>query len=300
MNKNIFLALALLASLAEAKPRNKPQFASHTILWQISDGLAEPESAQYDPKSQAVYISNVAGTPTEKDGRGWITKADVSGKVLGAQWVSQLNAPKGMRFHGNKLYVADIDELVEIDVKKDKVLRKIPVAGAKLLNDVEIGPWGNIYVSDTLGSRIYRVTPKGDAEVFAEGDALQSPNGLFIHKGKLYVAAWGLTTDWTTKTPGSLLSIDLKTKKIEPVTQPLGNLDGLERSPDGSWLVSDWVAGKIFKVSPKGQAKELLSGFQGSADLGYIRQRNMLIVPRMKENRVTAYLLAQPLPKNKK
>lgn len=270
------------------------------VLWQISEGLAEPESVLQDSKSKAIYISNVAGNATDKDGRGWITKADLSGKLIVPQWVSGLNAPKGLAVRHGKLYAADIDEIVEIDIKKGEILRRIPVAGAKLLNDVVIDTWGKIYVSDTLGGKIYQVDLKDGASVFAEGDDLESPNGLALSKGRLCVAAWGLTTDWTTKTPGRIYCINLKTKEKEKISEPLGNLDGLVAAGEGSWYVSDWVAGKIFRVSRSGKAKMVLMGFQGSADIAGVEKRGLLLIPRMKENRVTAYDLARKRPHGRK
>jgi hypothetical protein len=290
------LLLLVLSIPAQAKPKDPPP-PYNSIVWQIADGLSQPESALYDPHSKFIYISNVAGQPHEKDGKGWITKADLNGKVLGAQWVSGLNAPKGMRVRGHKLYVADVDEIVEIDVKKGAILRKIPVPGALLLNDLDTDNWGNLWVSDTMGSKIFKVTQKGEVETFAEGPQLESPNGLFVKSGKIFVAAWGpeIKQDWSTKGPGKLYALDLKTKAMTPVVEALGNLDGLEPARDGSWLVSDWVAGKVYRVSG-GKAQMILSGFGGSADLGYIPGRDILLLPRMKENRVTAYRLS-PVPK---
>lgn len=292
------LALLLAADL-QAKPKAAAP-KTPGIVWQVSEGLSEPESALYDGAHKCVYISNVAGKPHEKDGKGWITKVSASGKVMGAQWVSGLNAPKGMRRRGNRLFVADIDEIVEIDVKKGEVTRKIKVEGAQLLNDVDTDAWGNVWVSDTMGSRIYKLPSGGDkAELFMEGPELESPNGLFIKKGKIFVAAWGLAApDWSTKTPGRLLAVDIGDKTIEALTEPLGNLDGLEPTKDGAWLVSDWSAGKVYRVAG-GKAQVILSGFKGAADIGYTSKGDLLLVPRMGENRVTAYRLSR-LPKPKK
>ena len=107
------------------------------------------------------------------------------------------------------------------------------------------------------------------------------------------VAAWGLTTDWSTKTPGRLYALDLNTKALTPITAALGNLDGLEQDQDGRWIVSDWAAGKVLRVSPQGKIETILSGFKGPADLGYDARRNILYLPRMQENRVSAFDLSR-------
>ncbi len=276
---------ALFAAVPEAE---KP-----TPAWEIREGISQPESAYFDAESGYLFISNVAGSPAEKDGRGWITKALPNGEVVEAKWVSGLNAPKGMRSRGGKLYVTDIDRLVVIDIKEGSLLRSISVKDAKFLNDVAIGPKGKIYISDTLQSRIYRVTPKGRVSVFSKGEKLESPNGLYVRWGRLYIAAWGYTSDWSVKEPGRLLAVGLRKRKVWSLSFPLGNLDGLEAYGD-DWLVSDFVAGKVYKILRKGKVETILEGFKGSADIGVIPSQNLVIVPRMNENIVSAYDIGAP------
>ncbi len=284
MRLSVLVALAaLVPPPAAAEPFGEP-------VWEIREGLAQPESAYFDKSSKFLFISNVAGDSGARDGKGWIMKADLEGKVHGAQWVSGLNAPKGLRAHKDVLYVADIDDIVAVSIKTGVVLRRISAPGARMLNDVATDSQGNVYVSDTLGSRIYHMTPKGKVTVFAEGPELGSPNGLAVHQNELHVASWGYTQDWTTKTAGKLYVLDLKSKAISRATNPLGNLDGLELGPRGEWLVSDWVAGKVMRVTSQG-AEVLGRGFQGSADFGWVPDRKLLILPRMKENIVSAYIV---------
>jgi sugar lactone lactonase YvrE len=272
--------LALGATTAQAAP-----------VWEITEGLAQPESAWFDAASGALFISNVAGSPGEKDGQGWISRADAEGRMVKARWVEGLNAPKGLRSFGGKLYAADIDELVEIDIAGAVVSRRLKAPGALMLNDVAVDGLGSVYVSDTLGSSIYRFTQRGEAFVFAQGPELESPNGLCFLGDKLYVAAWGLAKpDWSAAKPGRLLAVDVKTKAVSVVGAPEGNLDGVENWK-GGWLVSDFVAGKVFQRDAKGKVKTLLSGFKGAADLGLIESRKLLVLPKMQENKVTAYTL---------
>jgi len=216
-----------------------------------------------------------------------------SGKILDVNWVTGLNAPKGMRAHKGVLWVSDIDEVVSINIKTGKILNKIKIKGAKFLNDIAITKAGIVFVSDTLNSSIYQIE-NNKWKLFLSGKDLESPNGLLIRGKKLIVAAWGFTQDWSTKTLGRVYAIDLKTKVKTVITKkPLGNLDGLEIDYNGDYLVSDWVAGKVFKVTSGGKIKTLFSGFKGSADIGFLGSKKMLVVPRMAENIVTAYDLSK-------
>ena len=60
--------------------------------------------------SEPVVIA-LDGAPAEKDGKGSIGKVGLDGKIIQAEWVTGLNAPKGMAITGNSLWVADVDRL---------------------------------------------------------------------------------------------------------------------------------------------------------------------------------------------
>lgn len=259
--------------------------------WSGCDNCSEPESAYYDQATDTIFISNVGGAPDGKDGKGWIQKVDSGGKMKGSQWVTGLNAPKGMRSHNGTLWVSDIDEVVAIDIASGKITKKIAISGAKFLNDVVTATDGTVYVSDTFGNKIF-VIKNDKAEVFVEGEQTDGPNGLLIDGNELVVAAWGIAApDWSTKVPGKLFSFNLESKKKTIITEKsLGNLDGLEKFGK-DYLVSDWKAGKVFRVSPKGKAMLLYYGMKGAADIGLINSQKTLIIPRMGENQITAYKL---------
>jgi hypothetical protein len=254
-----------------------------TEAWKVQ-GLSNPESALSDPGQGVIYVSNVAGDPGAKDGKGFITRLSQDGKVEALEWATGLNAPKGMALVGDRLYVSDIDQLVAIDTKTGKVAKTWPAAGAKFLNDVAADESGRIYVSDMATNQIW--TLDGDSlSVWVEDAALENPNGIKVADGKLIVATWGkMEPDWSTKVPGRLMTIDLASKKIEPLSsQPVGNLDGLEPDGAGGWYLSDWMAGGLFHASADGTATQIMDLKQGSADIGIIPSEKILLVPMMNE-----------------
>lgn len=81
-------------------------------LWQVDKGLKNPESAYYDVESGFIFVSNVAGDPTQSDGKGWISKLSKEGKMLSEKWVSGLNAPKGLRSREGYLWATDRKSVV--------------------------------------------------------------------------------------------------------------------------------------------------------------------------------------------
>lgn len=270
-----------------------PAFAKVQKVWELSSGLAAPESTYYDPSSKTIFISNISGEGTAKDGNGWIMQVGADGKVLAEKWAEGLNAPKGMRSKGGKLWVSDIDRVLKFDVKTKKLEKTFDVAGAKFLNDVAIDANGNVYVSDTMTNKIHVI--KGDkVEVFIEGKEVEAPNGLLVGGPYLRVVTWGtgVKEDWSAKAPGVAYNINLKTKKKTPLLEPLGQLDGIEvlNKKLGGMVVSDWVKGNVYRTSKSLKPVEtLLEGLKGAADIGYIADQNLLLVPEMGANKVTAY-----------
>ena len=213
------------------------------------------------------------------------------GKLITLKWIEGLDAPKGMALHGDKLFVSDIDQLVEIDTKAGKIANRYPGAGGKFFNDLAVDKDGRIYVSDMAANKIWRLDG-GKFEVWLDSADLKSPNGLLVQGDQLIVAAWGVMTDgFATKVPGHLLTVSLADKSIKNHGEgmPIGNLDGLEPLGDSKFLVSDWMVGKVYRVGPKGKATELLSLSQGTADLGYVAATKTMYLPMMKDGKVIGY-----------
>ena len=255
------------------------------------DSLAQPESIVLLEGRNVYFISNVSGQPGEKNGLGFITKADAQGKVLKEKWATGFNAPKGLAIYANKLYVADIDVVKVIDVNDGGLLATFVAEGATFLNDVEIDAEGTVYVSDTFGGNaIYRIKDN-KISLWLKSDKLNYPNGLKLKNGNLYVASWGVVTDpatFGTDVPGKLMAVSINTKEITDVTGPIGNLDGLVRYNDG-FIVSDWIAGKLIKVSDTGEITEILKLTPGSADLFINEEEQLLLVPQMLDNGLNFY-----------
>ncbi len=251
-------------------------------MWETA-GFKNPESALFDAEARTVYVSNVNGEGTAKDGNGFISKVSPDGKVVAMDWVTGLDGPKGLAKVGGKLYVADIDKLAEIDIASGKVVKTYDAKDAKFLNDVAADAAGTIYVSDMATNTIWRLSG-GTFEVFLNDAKLEGPNGLLVEGDTLLVGAWGVMTDgFATKVPGHLKAVSLKDKTITSRGDgaPTGNLDGLEPFGDGTYLVSDWMAGKVLSMTADGKTAELTNLGQGTADLGYDPSTKTAFIPQM-------------------
>ena len=259
--------------------------------WQTETSFEQPESVVYDSKQELLFVSNVSGAPNEANGKGYISQLSIDGKLIEQHWLTGLNAPKGMALVGDTLYVADIDQLVAIDIKSKKVSMRYPAPNAKFLNDVAADAQGHVYVSDMLTNTIHRLS-QGTFEVWLDDDALEAPNGLLIEGKNLIVASWGNMTDgFATDIAGHLKIIDITSKKIQSLGDKTsaGNLDGIEQDGEGNYFVTDWMTGKLLNIAPNGTSTTLVKLDQGSADLTVLKQQQLIIIPMMLSNNVIAY-----------
>jgi sugar lactone lactonase YvrE len=264
--------------------------------WTVTDGIETPESAYYDARSGFIFVSQIAGQPTDRDGNGRIVKLNADGTMAARDWVAGLNAPKGLRAHQGTLWTADLDEVIGIDIASGKIMTRAKIDGAQFLNDVATGPDGTVYVSDFMANRIYAVR-EGKVTVFAEGEQLEYPNGLLVDGSRLIVGSWGKPeADFSTKVPGRLYALDLTSKQKTLITpMPFANIDGVESDGRGGFLVSDYLKGQILRVSASGESETIQTFMPGAADIGFVPSINAVIVPHMNENKVAAYDISAAL-----
>jgi len=253
-----------------------------TLLWETDALLTTVESVIYDPVSKHIYTTNINGHFMKKDGNGFISKIDPKGKIVKSHWIKGLDAPTGTGIYQGKLYVTDIDRLIEIDIAQGKILKTYAIEGAKALNDVEVDKDGTVYCSDTGGNQIFALKNGKITCVMANID---TPNGLYADGDRFLVTCW---------TPKTLNYLDLKTQKITSISGGLAGPDGIEKVDDQHYLVSGFK-GLIHLVSKTGQKQLLLDTQEqkvNATDIDYIPSLKMLLVPTFSKNTVRAYSLA--------
>ena len=263
-----------------------------TPLWSVTEGLDSPESVYYDAASGFLFSSQIGGDASARDGNGRIVKLTLDGKVVDANWAKGLDAPKGMRAYRGTLYAADIDQVVGFDIKTGRETSRVRIADAKFLNDLCTAPDGSIYTTDSFANRVW-VVKSGVASVFSDAPQLLLPNGILVDGNRVIVATDGNAGRGGGGTPGSLFAIDIATKAVSQLTtQSIGTPDGLESDGAGGYITSDVGGGRLFHITPNGEARQIRTLDRQPADIAYIAARKMLVVPHLGLNRVSAYDLS--------
>lgn len=255
------------------------QKATVQKLWATDTILKVPESVLVDDKENCLWVSNIDGAANGKDGKGSISKLSKTGTPINLDWVTGLNAPKGMAKYKQELYVADLTELVVIDIKKGVIKNKIKVEGSVFLNDVTVNKNGAVFVSDTRTGKVHRYE---NNMVTIEVENLQGPNGLLSIDDQLLILDRG---SLLSLTPGGTISkimdgMDLST-------------DGIEKVAPNQYIVSCWN-GIVYFVAAGAQKITLFdtrSEKINSADIGYDAKNKIIYVPTFLKNSVVAYQL---------
>ncbi|WP_438465698.1 GTP-binding protein [Marinomonas sp. PE14-40] len=269
-------------------------------VWEVS-GFKMPESVVYDSQRQQYYVANINDNPMSADGNGSIGLIKQDGKSSVIEWVKGLSSPKGLEVKGNKLYVADVHELVVINLDDANIIARYPAPKAKVLNGIAISDSGQVFVSDWAGNALYQLQD-GELINWLDSAKLESPNGLFVNQDYLYIAAWGadIQADFSTLTSGNLKRVAItkgsqvpQTSKVESLGDKASwqNLDGLHAYQESNWLTTDFLKGQLLNMNSQGDIESIYKLEPGSADFYYREDKDLVIVPYFMSNKVVAYTL---------
>ncbi|MEJ6792601.1 MAG: hypothetical protein QNK89_07725 [Lacinutrix sp.] len=148
----ILLTMSCKDSQKEAiteKTEYKKESATKTValesVWKTNTTLTTSEGVCYDATKNVIYVSNIGAVPPNtKDGDGTLSIIDTDGKIMTQNWITGLNAPKGITIYNGKLYVADINEVIKVDIETGIIDKRIKIEASLFLNDVDVDASGTV------------------------------------------------------------------------------------------------------------------------------------------------------------
>lgn len=255
------------------------------LIWETDSLLTTCEAVLYDVSTQTIYVSNVNRSPWEKDHNGFISTINTKGEITNLKWMEGLSGPKGLGISNGKLYVNDIDRVLEIAITSQKITNSFMVENNPQLNDITVDPEGVVYVSGSKSNVVYQIKDEIISKYAADSLQLKRLNGLLHQKEGLYYLDSG------THEFGVL---DYTSKIFKKLTTDIGHGDGIVKLKNGDFITSSWK-GEIFYINSKNWSKTQLLDTRdqsiNAADIDFIPETQTLLVPTFFHNKVMAYKL---------
>lgn len=268
------------------------------LVWQTEPIFQTPEAVLYDPQRDVLYVGNYRKTDPNASSE-FLSRVDTQGKVLAYQWVTGLDRPTGMAIYQDKLYVVERTHLVRINIGAGAIEARAPIENASFANDVAFDPCGVAYISDN-GQQAQTAVfcfQNGRIDPWVTSEQILRPNGLLID-GKGLIAF-----DNRRKALVRMNRQDQSIAEIANISSEARAIgDGLVKLAAQTYLVTAW-SGESWIVGPGGSVTPLLDTNTltpvvgqrvNHADVGYVLQKKLWIIPTFFDHRLLAYELVIP------
>ncbi len=242
-------------------------------------GLQNPENVLIDPGTGVYFISG------HSKKAGFIWKVDAAGKlstfIEGGKKGIALHAPKSMALSGDQLYVADGNTLRRFDKTTGNPLGQIDLLGigGKTLHGLAMGIEGQLFVSDGLGSAIYKIDTRNahGVSIVVKSPNLNHPTGMVydVPRNRLIVLS-----------KNRILSVGLGGKIAPLVDNNFKSLSGVDWDRQGNLLVSDRATGTVYRIRNFNKLEVLRQNIQSPAGIAFDYTHNRILVPSVKGNLV--------------
>jgi len=310
LGRNGCRALAVVAALGTlacgrdkeaANPGKKEPVIDSTApgLAATVSGFKTPESVRYDSANDVFYVSNINGSPLDKDNNGFISRMKPDGSIDSLQLIAggrdgvTLNAPKGMALIGDTLWVADIDAVRAFNVKTGAAVATVDFAPLKavFLNDICVGGDGALYITDSgmragasgMGhvpgsDRIFRIDAAHHATIALASDSLHWPNGItWDASGKRFIVVpYDKVPQILAWRPGAPQPII--------IGYGSGQYDGVEILADRRLIITSWADSTV--SIRDGNVRQAIRELPSPADIGIDTRRMHIAVPLLTKDRV--------------
>ncbi|WP_341227058.1 hypothetical protein [uncultured Arcticibacterium sp.] len=250
-----------------------------TIAWETDTLLQIPESVIYDKNNNVFYVSCIGPkTTAAHDGDGYIAKVGPNGEIIENKWLTGLDEPTGLAIVGDTLYVANIDQLVSIQISTAEIISKQDIATTTFLNDVASNSSGDVLIADTDLNAVF-IKSGEEISILYQSEELGGLNGIYCEEKRTLLTGSG---------SGKLYALENETLTV--LADSMKGADGIEKYKDG-YFISSWK-GQLYYLDTNGKRSKLLDTEAqkvNAADIDVIEEQNLLIVPTFFANKLIAY-----------
>lgn len=256
------------------------------------DGFSGPEAVRYDPGQDVYFVSNFTGEGGARDSTGFISRVSPEGTIDSLRFMTgteeyPMHAPRGMYITGDTLWAADADGVHGFNRLTGEQVSFVDFTEFEpgFLNDVVEGAYGNLYVTDTGRSTVYRIE-NGAPSIMV--DSLPAPpNGIARDAdGTLVLAPWGGDSTFYSLTTEATSGYITYTE-----AESGGNFDGIE-FVDGRLVAASQVDSSLH-VMYEGSDHVAVHVPGRPADISLDTRRMQVAVPYIDLNRVDIWQLPE-------
>jgi hypothetical protein len=312
LNRSLVLACGWCATLLLLSPV-RGEALEFDFVAEVVVGN-KPESVIGD--GTYLYVSNIGASPNSraKDGNGYISRLTYDGTLVDQSFISHrgvLDGPTGMAILGERLFMADIDEVIGYDLNRVDGAKRINLSqfGVQFLNDLVAVSDRHLVVSETTTKKLFLIDTVAESATPIQLDfTLNHPNGLAFDEdaGQLYVVANIQHTIGASFANGEILKLNLDVANSSASLASRGQnaglfLDGIALFGDDELIYSDWVSfsgttGVLRRLGIEGWTPLEPSNLalKGFADFHWDAEHRLLVAPNLIDGRVR--LLSLPVP----
>lgn len=215
------------------------------VLFRI-DGLVGPRGVAWDSARARWLVTAGGNGPTPTPGR--VASVGREGKAVdlraygGGDGGVTLERPRGIDVRGDRAYLADGRRVVALDLSDRELAFELEIPGDAPLHDVVVDERGILFVSDPAADAVYRVAPDGSGwNRLGSAGSLRGPSGLLAEP-----TAAGPDRVLAAGRGGAVVALEPDSSVTLLAEAPgLGDLDGLQRTPDGHLLVTEPSEGRL-------------------------------------------------------
>ena len=158
----LLVMFMFVSAIAAANETWVPLDSTGTLIVAV-EGFSGPEAVRYDPDQDVYFVSNFNGD-VSGDANAFVSKVSADGEIIALRFMTgtedtPFHGGRGMYIVGDTLWVADADGVHQFNRITGEHMGFVDLSMFEpgFPNDITLGPDGNMYVTDSRKSVLYKI-----------------------------------------------------------------------------------------------------------------------------------------------